>query len=560
MASEFVNKLKTIDKIDSFWKLVTLYDQDFITEIAQLTSDEIKDLSTHFAGKLEEIHQTIDFAVKLVQGKFQSIDDIITNPELPLQLFKTLSTDAVGVILTQLEGPQYEQARLAIKTTQMITKFEDWNTFQSEFLNQLNQTPKDFWAKLDSLPNKLMKGFETFLCQEFEKQGLGAEGKKIGQVLNAMDMLSDVKRLPELVNDPDALQVTIKTLHTQLPNVYQKFEDEAKKKANALKAGVGDQLVTMIQEVRDHEINNWDAFFLKHSRIFLNDQIPGLDLEAVKKALAFPLLMSEMLNNPEEAGREILAQVLKQKFEIKGEITADTFKDATKTRAVVMKMMLVQMQTTQNKLNYLKQEHIAILNEVVQFIEDGKTTEAKESIKNLFEGEIKDIAINKGLKEAVKFVPGLAPFVPFLESVKEGAQPEAVITGVLNTMVIMAFNPTAALLLSPAIGIAADEVGKWFRVMAHELSDEKELLHALIPKQEVEAIKAASNEDIRPEDINAPTTDYDVIQTEFIGEVRKITVRNPVNGRVILVDEKTQTLHIESVIDGTVHQLSGLDP
>ncbi|MGK5093998.1 hypothetical protein WDW89_18545, partial [Deltaproteobacteria bacterium TL4] len=42
--------------------------------------------------------------------------------------------------------------------------------------------------------------------------------------------------------------------------------------------------------------------------------------------------------------------------------------------------------------------------------------------------------------------------------------------------------------------------------------------------------------------------------------VRKITVRNPVNGRVILVDEKTQTLHIESVIDGTVHQLSGLDP
>ncbi|MGK5091404.1 hypothetical protein WDW89_05215, partial [Deltaproteobacteria bacterium TL4] len=360
--------------------------------------------------------------------------------------------------------------------------------------------------------------------------------------------------------DPEAFQVTLKTLQTQLPDVYQKFEDEAQKQANALKAGVGDQVVTMMREVRDHEINNWDAFFLKHSRIFLNDQIPGLDVESVKKALAFPLLMSEMLHNPEEAGREILAQVLKQKFEIEGEITANTFKDATKTRAVVMKMMLVQMQTTQNKLNYLKQEHLDTLNEMIQFIEDGKTIEAKESIKNLFGGEVKDIALNKGLKEAVKFVPGLAPFVPFLESVQEGAQPEAVITGVLNTMVIMAFNPTAALLLAPAIGIAANEVGEWFRVMAHKLSDEKELLHALIPKQEVEAIKAASDEDIQVKDINLPTTDNDVIQAEFTGEVRKITVRNPVNGRVVLVDEKTQSIHIESVIDGTVHQLSGLDP
>ncbi|MGK5095015.1 hypothetical protein WDW89_23770 [Deltaproteobacteria bacterium TL4] len=553
MASELIEELKDIETTEEFLGIINQKGSQLITEISLFDPIEINALVTHFKGEMEEVSQTLDFVTQLATGQFQKLDEIIKNPELPLEFINNLSEDAIQTLLNlePLKDSRFDQAKTAIQVINTFMNIESWDDFENKVLEKIKTRTSQFWTDLESLPNQLTQGFEAVLQKEFQKRGLGEVGRKIGQVINIMDMLTDVERLPDLINQPEAFQTAIQSL---TPEYYIELKDMVWQQAELkIHQGAGNQVTQMLQEVRDHEIKNWPPFFLKHSRVFLDTRIPGLDLDAVKKALTFPVLMAQMLENPGEAGRELLAQAIQYQYGIT-EVSAETFKDAKKT-SILMAEVLLRQQPQFQKLGNKAQ----ILTDIIEKVIDGKP-EALEAaqikVKNLFEGEIKNLAIN----EAAKFVPGLAPFVPFLEAVETGSEPKEIVVGVLNTLVVMSVNPTAALFFSPAIGIAADKIDAWFSERFHSMQASTPMLEAVVEKADVDAIVSDHTQEIKAEDVDGQVNpDYDQVEITYKGDPREISVRNPIEGKIVGVFRDQREIYIQSVVDGTVHHLSGLD-
>ncbi|MGK5092175.1 hypothetical protein WDW89_09230, partial [Deltaproteobacteria bacterium TL4] len=537
---DIINDLTQLDTLPKFWDYIKQRSTEEIQILIDtIKSDDIDNIVDTLEKKIvqnPEINQLIQ-GIEFIQslssptipnGKTLKTE-LLKTPDFLIDCVSSFASKAALDVLIQNWPPEATQAINMVQTLHTFTvDIKDWSTFNNAISQSVNGQMEqfnnmNFWEVISTVED----------LAPFLKERLGgAENHTLGKIINGISLLSDIERFPQVVTDLDSLKATVEELPKEL---YDSLKGEVVGMVSGQWGqSKGTAVIQMFEDVRNKRITSWDAFLIKHGSVFLDDTMQT-DLQKAKEALLLPILMRDMLQNPQEGSKQLLVELLKTHYELKN-LTIDDFKDAQGISSVLGEIVVTE---------YLK-KHVPV----------GKINQVIDTLKSLSKNDYADAELRTAnllkditLEQLVSQVPGLGQWSRVIQGIKEGDY-EKVVLGAAETLFTLSIPPLGETILSLGYDLVKKPVGDWITQTRDLFSGVRDVKLALFPKDLHDTyfnITDATQNNLVNDDL----------KIEYSGSVEKISVLNPANGQILHVGETS--IEIQSQIDGTIHVISGLD-